>query len=140
MDLGINIADDLEQLKNNLNKYKNSKETFFIHAFGWQSFKYRFKIDFFRNCDSVYILRALILQGELNLWEDLICHKVFIFLENLILYGLSSVCGVPENKKLKLFYFWGKKILFHCLFINLLITMVVFFAKYLEGIFGPTDG
>jgi hypothetical protein len=26
MDLGINIADDLEQLKNNLNKFKNSKE------------------------------------------------------------------------------------------------------------------
>ncbi len=26
MDLGINIADDLEELKNNLNKFKNSKE------------------------------------------------------------------------------------------------------------------
>ncbi len=26
MDLGINIADDLEELKNNLNKFKKSKE------------------------------------------------------------------------------------------------------------------
>ena len=31
MDLGINIADDLEELKNNLNKFKNSKEKNFLH-------------------------------------------------------------------------------------------------------------
>jgi hypothetical protein len=33
MDLGINIADDLEELKNNLNKFKNSKERTSLKVF-----------------------------------------------------------------------------------------------------------
>ncbi len=33
MDLGINIADDLEELKNNLNKFKNSKERTTLKVF-----------------------------------------------------------------------------------------------------------
>jgi hypothetical protein len=33
MDLGINIADDLEQLKNNLNKFKNSKAKTLLISF-----------------------------------------------------------------------------------------------------------